>query len=226
MSQRTPRKCSQCRQEGCNKSKAICPVNIARGYTPRQLLPTAGTCELCRREGCNTLNPECPVKILVDQHTLIANGIPDAGYIFRMAPINVNPNLFDHIENPILKEKYLKELNFKITLLYIQASNNLYNAIVQQTILAPPIPKKTLVIQVLRDFKMTTEECGICYDNPCKVTFNCNHQSCVGCFKGHYAATKSKNSPLLKCPFCRGTIDSVYPGDKNTRDLLVGRNKV
>jgi hypothetical protein len=143
-----------------------------------------------------------------------------------MAPINVNPNLFDHIENPILREKYLEDLNFKITLLYIQVSNNLYNAIIQQTILAPPIPKKTLVIQVLRDFKMTTEECGICYDKPCKVTFNCNHQSCVGCFKGHYAATKSKNSPLLKCPFCRGTIDSVYPGDKNTRDLLVGRNKV
>ena len=226
MSQRAPRKCSQCRQEGCNKSKAICPVNIARGYTPRQLLPTAGTCDLCRRGGCNTLNPECPVKILVDQHTLSANGITDPGYIFRMAPINVNPNLFDHIENPILKEKYIKDLNFKITDLYIRASNNIYNAIVQQTILAPPIPKKTLVIQVLRDFKMTTEECGICYDKPCKVTFNCNHQSCVGCFKGHYAATKSKNSPLLKCPFCRGTIDSVYPGDKNTRVLLVGRNKV
>ena len=226
MSQRAPRKCSQCRQEGCNKNKAICPVNIARGYTPRQLLPVAGTCELCRRGGCNTLNPECPVKILVDQHTLSASGITDPGYIFRMAPINVNPNLFDHIENPILKEKYIKDLNFKITQLYIQVSNNLYNAIIQQTILAPPIPKKTLVIQVLRDFKMTTEECGICYDNPCKVTFNCNHQSCVGCFKGHYAATKSKNSPLLKCPFCRGTIDSVYPGDKNTRDLLVGRNKV
>ena len=223
MSQRAPRKCSQCRQEGCNKNKAICPVNIARGYTPRQLLPTAGTCELCRRGGCFT---ECPVKILVDQHTLIASGITDPGYIFRMAPINVNPNLFDHIENPILREKYLEDLNFKITLLYIQASNNLYNAIVQQTILAPPIPKKTLVIEVSREFKMTTEECGICYDKPCKVTFNCNHQSCVGCFKGHYAATKSKNSPLLKCPFCRGTIDSVYPGDKNTRDLLVGRNKV
>lgn len=226
MSQRAPRKCSQCRQEGCNKSKAICPVNIARGYMPRQLLPTAGTCELCRRGGCNTLNPECPVKILVDHHTLIASGIQDTRYIYRMDPINVNPNLFDHIENPILKEKYLKDLNFKLLQLYIRNNRNLYDAIVQQTILAPPIPKKTLVIEVSREFKMTTEECGICYDKPCKVTFNCNHQSCVGCFKGHYAVTKSKNSPLLKCPFCRGTIDSVYPGDKNTRDLLVGRNKV
>ena len=226
MSQRAPRKCSQCRQEGCNKNKAICPVNIARGYTPRQLLPTAGTCELCLREGCNTLNPECPVQILVDQHTLIASGIPDPGYIYRMDPINVNPNLFDHIENPILREKYLEDLNFKITLLYIQANNNLYRAIVQQTILAPPVPKKTLVIEILRDFKRSTEECGICYDKPCNVTFNCNHQSCVGCFRGHYAATKAKNSLLLKCPFCRDTVESVYPGDKNTRDLLVGRNKV
>ena len=232
MSQRAPRKCSQCRQEGCNKSKAICPVNIARGYTPRQLLPTAGTCDLCRRGGCNTLNPECPVKILVDQHTLSASGITDPGYIFRMAPINVNPNLFDHIENPILKEKYIKDLNFKITLLYIQASNNLYNAIVQQTILGPPIPppipKKTLGagIEVLRDFKRSSEECGICYDKTCNVTFNCNHKSCFGCFKGHVAATKAKNSIILSCPFCRGTINSVYPGDKNTRVLLVGRNKV
>jgi hypothetical protein len=145
-----------------------------------------------------------------------------------MAPINVNPNLFDHIENPILKEKYLKDLNFKITLLYIQASNNLYNAIVQQTILAPPIPKKTLGagIEVLRDFKRSSEECGICYDKTCNVTFNCNHKSCFGCFKGHVAATKAKNSIILSCPFCRGTINSVYPGDKNTRVLLVGRNKV
>lgn len=223
MSQRAPRKCSQCRQEGCNKSKAICPVNIARGYTPRQLLPTAGTCELCRRGGCNTLNPECPVKILVDQHTLSANGIPDPGYIYRMDPINVNPNLFDHIENPILREKYLEDLNFKITLLYIQANNNLYRAIVQQTILAPPIPKKKIVVRVLRDFKLSSEECGICYDKTCKVTFNCNHQTCLGCFKGHYLATKSKNSPLLKCPFCRGTIESVQGSNQKTYDSLVGR---
>ena len=226
MLQRTPRKCSQCRQEGCNKSKAICPVNIARGYTPRQLLPVAGTCELCRRQGCFT---ECPVQMLIDHHTLIASGIPDTGYIYRMDPINVNPNLFDHIENPILREKYLEDLNFKITLLYIQANNNLYRAIVQQTILGPPIPppipKKTLGagIEVLRDFKRSSEECGICYDKTCKVTFNCNHQTCLGCFKGHYLATKSKNSPLLKCPFCRGTIESVQGSNQKTYDSLVGR---
>ncbi len=222
MLQRAPRKCSQCRQEGCNKSKAICPVNIARGYTPRQLLPVAGTCELCRRQGCFT---ECPVQMLIDHHTVIASGIPDPGYIYRMDPINVNPNLFDHIENPILREKYLEDLNFKITLLYIQANNNLYNAIVQQTILAPPIPKKKIVVRVLRDFKMCTkdEECGICYDKTCKVTFNCNHQTCLGCFKGHYTATKSKNSPILQCPFCRGTIESVQGSNQKTYDTLVGR---
>jgi hypothetical protein len=221
MLQRAPRKCSQCRQEGCNKSKAICPVNIARGYTPRQLLPVAGTCDLCRRQGCFT---ECPVQMLIDHHTVIVSGIQDRRYIYRMDPINVNPNLFDHIENPILREKYLKDLNFKILQLYIRNNLNLYHAIYPENNIL--YPKKTLVIEVSREFKRTTEECGICYDKPCNVTFNCNHQSCVGCFKGHYTATKSKNSPLLKCPFCRGTIDSVYPGDKNTRDLLVGRNKV
>jgi hypothetical protein len=161
--------------------------------------------------------------MLIDHHTLIASGIPDTGYIYRMDPINVNPNLFDHIENPILREKYLEDLNFKITLLYIQANNNLYRAIVQQTILAPPIPKKKIVVRVLKGYKMCTEECGICYDKTCKVTFNCNHQTCLGCFKGHYLATKSKNSPLLKCPFCRGTIESVQGSNQKTYDSLVGR---
>ena len=218
VTQRTPRKCSQCRQEGCNKSKAICPVNIARGYTPRQLLPVAGTCELCRRVGCFT---ECPVQMLIDHHTVIVSGIQDTRYIYRMDPINVNPNLFDHIENPILKEKYLKDLNCKILQLYIQNNHNLYHAILANNMLAPSIPKKNIAVEVLREYKMCTEECGICYDKPCNVTFNCNHQSCVGCFKGHFNATKSKNFPLLKCPFCRGTIESVQSSDKKTHDTLV-----
>ena len=108
--QRAPRKCSQCRQEKCNKNSVNCPVNIARG-----------------------------------------------------------------------------------------------------------------AVEVLREYKMCTEECGICYDKICNVTFNCNHQSCVGCFKGHFKATKPIKSSILKCPFCRGTIESVLSSDKNTRDILVGR---
>jgi len=31
---RAPRKCSQCRQEGCNKGKATCPINVAKTVIP------------------------------------------------------------------------------------------------------------------------------------------------------------------------------------------------
>jgi len=213
VTQRSPRKCSQCRQEKCNKNSVNCPVNIARGYTPKQLLRVAGTCDLCRRVGCNA---ECPLKNLVDHHTGIASRLQRYG---TYPPININPNSFDHIENTVLRAKYLEDFIWKINNIYTSANVNLLNAIAG----APSIPKKNIAVEVLREYKMCTEECGICYDKPCNVTFNCNHQSCVGCFKGHFNATKSKNFPLLKCPFCRGTIYTVQSSDKNTRDTLVGR---
>jgi hypothetical protein len=213
--QRAPRKCSQCRQERCNKSKATCPVNVARGNSPTQLLPLAGICDLCRRVGCNA---ECPLKNLVDHHTGIASRLQRP--IWTYPPININPNSFDHIENIVLREKYLEEFIWKINQIYTSANVNLFYAIAR----APSIPKKNIIaFEVLREYKMCTEECGVCYDKQCNVTFNCNHQSCVGCFKGHFNATKTKNFPLLKCPFCRCTIESVQSSDKNTRDTLVGR---
>ena len=221
--QRAPRKCSQCRQERCNKSKATCPVNVARGYSLNQVLPLVGICDLCRRVGCNGVNPGCPVKMLIDQHTSIANlfsnRVSIVGGIYSQ--INVNPNLFDHIENPILKEKYLKDLNYKILQLYIQNNHNLYHAILANNMLAPSIPKKNIAVEVLREYKMCTEECGICYDKQCNVTFNCNHQLCVECFKGNVTATKSKNSKILTCPFCRSTTETVQASDKKTHDTLV-----
>ena len=225
--ERAPRKCSQCRQERCNKSKATCPVNVARGNSPTQLLPLAGICDLCRRVGCNTLNPECPVKMLIDHHTSVANSmsnpISNVGSIYSQ--INVNPNLYDHIGNVNLRQQYLTDLTDKIRDIYLRlVVNNITRLInMQQTLTQSAIPKKNIAVEVLREYKMCTEECGICYDKPCNVTFNCNHQSCVGCFKGHFNATKTKNFPLLKCPFCRCTIESVQSSDKNTRDTLVGR---
>jgi hypothetical protein len=224
MSQRATRKCSQCRHEGCNKSKATCPVNVARNLnTPTQLLPLTVTCDLCRREGCNNLNPECPVKMLLDHHNSVANSITNpitmVGRFYSQ--INVNPNLYDHIENITLKEKYLKELTEKIQSIYITVViNNITNAITAQPA-QTEIPLKKVEFDLLQEYKMCTEDCGVCYDKPCNVTFNCNHQLCVECFKGNVTATKSKKSKILKCPFCRGTTETVQASDKNTHDKLV-----
>ena len=71
---------------------------------------------------------------------------------------------------------------------------------------------------------MCAEECGICYDKTCNVTFNCAHQSCVDCFKGHVTSIAANNFPILKCPFCRCSIDSVQSSDENTRDALMKLN--
>jgi len=135
--------------------------------------------------------------------------------------INVNPNLYDHIENITLREIYLKELTEKIQSIYITVVvNNITNAItVQQA--QTEIPLKTVEFDLLQEYKMCTEDCGVCYDNPCNVTFNCNHQLCIECFKGNITATKSKKSQILKCPFCRGTAETVQASDKNTHDTLV-----
>lgn len=227
MSQRATRKCSQCRAEGCNKSKATCPVNVDRNLnTPTQLLPLTVTCNLCRREGCNNLNPECPVKMLLDHHNSLANSITNpitmVGRFYSQ--INVNPNLYDHIENITLREKYLKELTEKIQSIYITVVvNNITNAITAQPA-QTEIPLKKVVFDVLPGYKMCAEECGICYDKTCNVTFNCAHQSCVDCFTGHVTSISAKNFPILKCPFCRCSIDSVQSSDENTRESLMKLN--
>jgi hypothetical protein len=224
--ERAPRKCSQCRQERCNKSKATCPVNVARtGYTLRQLLPVAGTCELCRREGCFT---ECPIKMLIDHHTSVANSminpITMVGRVYYQ--ININPNLFDHIENITLRQQYLTRLKETIRDIYmLPVVNNITRLINSPMVLKQSvIPQKKVVFDVLQGYKMCSEECGICYDKTCNVTFNCAHQSCVDCFKGHVTSIAAKNFPILKCPFCRSTIDSVQSSDKNTHDTLVNLN--
>ena len=223
--QRAPRKCSQCRQERCNKSKATCPVNVARGNSPNQVLPLAGTCDLCRRVGCNGVNPGCPVKMLIDQHTSIANlfsnRVSIVGGIYSQ--INVNPNLYDHIENMSLRQRYLTDLTDKIRDIYMRLVVNNITRLInrQQTLTQSAISPKKIVFDVLPGYKMCTEECGVCYDKQCNVTFNCNHQLCVECFKGNVTVTKSKNSKILTCPFCRGTTKTVQASDKKTHDTLV-----
>jgi hypothetical protein len=231
MSQRATRKCSQCRAEGCNKSKATCPVNVARsGYSRNQLLALAlaGPCNLCRREGCNGVNTECPVKMLIDHHTSVANlmlnPITMVGSLYSQ--IIINPNLYDHIESITLRQQYLTRLQETIRDIYmLPVVNNITRVINTPMVLAhSAIHQKKVVFDVLPGYKMCAEECGICYDKTCNVTFNCAHQSCVDCFKGHVTSIAANNFPILKCPFCRCSIESVQSSDENTRDALVKLN--
>lgn len=219
--QRAPKKCSQCRQTGCNKSKATCPVNVARtGHSPNQVLPLAGICELCCREGCNTLNPECPVKMLIDHHTRVANSmsnpISNVGSIYSQ--INVNPNLYDHIGNISLRQRYLTDLTEKIRDIYMRLVVNNITRLInrQQTLTQSAIPQKKLVFDVLHGFKKCTEECGVCYDKTCELTFNCSHQLCVDCFKGHVKSKETTANPTLTCPFCRDTTASVQASNQTS----------
>lgn len=221
--QRAPRKCSQCHQERCNKSKATCPVNVARtGHSPNQVLPLAGICDLCCREGCFT---DCPVKMLIDHHTRVANSmsnpISNVGSFYSR--INVNPNLYDHIENVSLRQRYLTDLTEKIRDIYMSLVVNNITRLInrQQTLTQSAIPQKKVEFDVLHGYKMCSEECGICYDKTCNVTFNCNHKLCVDCFKGHFTSIAAKNFPILNCPFCRSTIETVQASDKKTHDTLV-----
>jgi hypothetical protein len=80
---RAPRKCSQCRQEGCNKGKATCPVNIERicpvvipvdipVVIPVVIPVKKRLCGECLREGCDSTNMMCLVKIEIERHCELA----------------------------------------------------------------------------------------------------------------------------------------------------------
>jgi hypothetical protein len=73
----------------------------------------------------------------------------------------------------------------------------------------------------LPEYKMCSEECGICYDKTCNVTLNCNHQVCVDCFKSHVTATETKINASLKCPFCRCVTETVNATDNTVYDELL-----
>jgi hypothetical protein len=76
-------------------------------------------------------------------------------------------------------------------------------------------------LNVLPEYKMCSEECGICYDKTCNVTLNCNHQVCVDCFKSHVTATETKINASLKCPFCRTVTETVNATDTAIHDELL-----
>lgn len=217
---RAPRKCSQCRQAGCNKSKPTCPIRMEM---------SGNSCPQCHRDGCTVIT--CPVKREIHHHNLIANLDP-MRFLTRLSTYVklINPNLFDHVAEITLKEQYIRDLLEKIKSIYTQKiAEAIQNSRVPVQVppapvqvppsiparhrgpAAPVLPQKR--IRLLSGYKTCTEECGVCYDKTCEVTFNCDHQVCFDCFKG----IKQLKKPTMICPFCRGDIENVQAGNHQSR---------
>ena len=115
---RFPRKCSQCRQEGCDKRKATCPVNIQRTcpvVIPVVIPVKKRLCGECRREGCSSNNMMCPVKIEIDRHYELAaqmQRLPEPNNPTRQ----YEETVFNHIEDPVCRIKLSINLYYKIQL--------------------------------------------------------------------------------------------------------------
>ena len=227
---RAPRKCSQCRQEGCNKGKATCPVNVERTGVIPVVIPVLVVrpvkkrlCGACRREGCCATSILCPVKIVINRHYDRANRMQDYP-AYNEELYQEIQMLFNHIQDPIYRNRLSANLFYKIREIYreqrfifmmrIMAERRAFGAYSNQQ-------RSKVKLNVLPEYKMCTEECGICYDKTCNVTLNCNHQVCVDCFKGHVTATETKFNASLTCPFCRCVTSSVNATDANVHDELV-----
>ena len=217
--ERAPRKCSMCRQEGCNKNKPTCPARIEM---------SGNSCSQCHRDGCTVLT--CPVKREIHHHHLIANLDP-MRFLTRLSTYVklINPNLFDHVTEITLKEQYIRDLLEKIKSIYTQKiAEAIQNSRAPVQVppdppsvparprgpAAPVLPQKR--IRLLSGYKPCTEECGVCYDKTCEVTFNCDHQVCFDCFNG----IKELKKPAMICPFCRGDIENVQAGNRKSRANL------
>ena len=95
------RKCSQCRQKGCNKGKADCPVNIANNFIPRKRRSV--TCIGCdSQNGCEQSNwKTCPIRAEICKHNKIVRINPTLGSLNNN---DFNYNMLDHIQDKDVKE--------------------------------------------------------------------------------------------------------------------------
>jgi hypothetical protein len=226
---RAPRKCSQCRQEGCNKGKATCPVNIERtggaGVVPVVVRPVKKRlCGACRREGCCATSILCPVKIVINRHYDRANHMQDYPAYNEDLLYQEIQMLFNHIQDQIYRNRLSANLFYKIREIYSHHRHMLFMRIILErraTGLYYNQQRNKVKLNVLPEYKMCTEECGICYDVKRNVTFNCNHKMCVDCFKGHVTATETKFNASLLCPFCRCVTSSVNATDATMHDELL-----
>ena len=222
---RAPRKCSQCRQEGCNKAKATCPINIERNGVPVVVPVKKRLCGACRREGCCSTSPLCPVNIEIKRHVGRARLEDHHGY-----NLSQYEHIFGHIQDPVYKRRLSVRLHYKIQEIY-----NHHHYIFMMRLMAERVlierriaalsdnnqQRSKVKLNVLPEYKMCSEECGICYDKTCNVTLNCNHQVCVDCFKSHVTATETKINASLKCPFCRTVTETVNATDNTVYDELL-----
>ena len=220
---RAPRKCSQCRQEGCNKAKATCPINIERNGVPVVVPVKKRLCGACRREGCCSTSPLCPVNIELKRHVGRARLEDHHGY-----NLSQYEHIFGHIQDPVYKRRLSVRLHYKIQEIY---NHNIFimrimaeRVLIERRIAALSDnnqQRSKVKLNVLPEYKMCSEECGICYDKTCNVTLNCNHQVCVDCFKSHVTATETKINASLKCPFCRTVTETVNATDNTVYDELL-----
>ena len=241
----TPRKCSQCHQEGCNKAKATCPVNAVTiggsssvsvqsvvdeyldGMNVIRLGPSpirrVKLCGLCRREGCCRTNLLCPVKIEIERHKRLAFEMaPVRSFIVGTSPINVKADLYDHIQDPEKRQKQFDKLYDNILCIYehernqyIQRELTYLRSNIQNPV--PVVP--TITVTVLSTYVKCEGDCGICYESACNVMLNCKHQFCVGCLKGQFKITKTTGK--FNCAFCRADIRSINASDYETRKVIL-----
>jgi hypothetical protein len=224
---RATRKCSQCHQEGCNKGKATCPINVEKNRVPvvvePAVVPAKKLCEGCQREGCCYTSLSCPIRVELLRHV----GLAKRYEIPPQCIIEVE-HMFSHIQDPEHKRKLSFKLYNKIIEIYnyqlylhtirlIQERNT--NA--ARGMAAHSNQRSKVKLNVLPEYKMCSEECGICYHKTCNVTLNCNHQVCVDCFKAHVTSTETKINASLKCPFCRCVTETVNATDNTVYDELL-----
>ena len=221
---RAPRRCSQCRQEGCNKGKATCPVNVERTGVVPVVIPVVvrpvkkRLCSACRREGCCATSILCPVKIELNLHS------DRAARLENYAANNerhYEETIFNHIQDPIYRLSLSSGLFYRIRIIYSHELYMVMLRVMAERNSQDNQQRSKVQLTVLPEYKMCTEECGICYDKTCNVTLNCNHQVCVDCFKGHVTATETKFNASLKCPFCRTVTASVNATDAAIHDELL-----
>jgi hypothetical protein len=217
------RKCSQCRQEGCNKSKATCPVNAEKASSSSDIyVPKKRRCALCRREGCCRTNLMCPVKIEIERHNRLAFEMaPVRSFIVGVSPIDVKPDLYDHIQDLEEREKQFNKLKRDIIFRYeYERFQYIERALIYRgTPVENPVVVPRITVNVHSNYVKCEGECGICYENKCNVMLNCKHEVCLDCFKGQIKVAQT--SRKLNCAFCRTDIKSINAGDANTYKLLI-----
>jgi len=259
---RVARKCSQCRQEGCNKNKPTCPVNVERsggplisvqaiidGYLADRNIIGLGPirrvrlCALCRREGCCRTNLMCPVKIEIERHKRLAFELaPIRIFVVGVSPIDVKPDLYNHIQDPEERDKQFDKLYRNIMDIYhheryqyMQRELTYSRAYIEQQQLIQNqnsgqgqgqgqghgLQAQKVIVNVLNDYVKCEGECGICYESECNVKLNCKHQLCVTCLKGQM--TVAQISGKFNCAFCRADIKFINTSDDETRKLLLDK---